>query len=469
MWGTQSVTSCSTTTTNHYKGEVVMAIIANKGNDIGVCTCNLQTLELELMQYTDQPTLPCTLTLVYQLGVAEIVLPATSIESDFIRLLRKNLGDSVTFLSVARRDFSEVSGLRYLNHLSCSDTTNLELQSSERYLSVAAGCAIIRYLEYLRKATLAEKSIRVHYRCLSSRVAINRESSKLLQLIEPLTQSVTNSKYKNSRSLLCSIDYTLTQGGRRLLRSNVLMPACNKVTLEARYDSVELLIKRDDKRLEIRKHLTKIKSDFDHLLSNFAVSSSSATATTDASSQTIKHILGLRGVLQMIPSIVMTLEGCLSDVLLSSIEKTLSSQEYEPVRDIIDTYVDPGVSISDSKKSQNSSSVTKTIQVFAIRTGIDGMLDIFRCQYTQVLSNIYKVSSEFATSRQISSLKTQYKPLKGFFLQCEKGDLPKKTDDEIISKVELKKHVQFTTKVLVGLNNRLKECYGDIIQVCYLC
>ncbi len=47
------------------------------------------------------------------------------------------------------------------------------------------------------------------------------------------------------------MNYTKTQGGARLLRSTILQPLCDKVTIETRYGAIEELLANENLYFQI--------------------------------------------------------------------------------------------------------------------------------------------------------------------------------------------------------------------------
>ena len=478
-----AATTCSTATSAQWRGEIALSIIGNKGNEIGACSCNLRTMAFKLFQYNDQPTMPQTLMLMHQLSVVELLLPSTSLDSEMSRTLRKNASDHITFLSIPRKDFSEVKGLRLIERLSCDATLATVLRSSSSYLAVSAVNAMIMYVEYLRKTSLSPRSILISYECLKNRVGIDRDSCQILELIagqqEDLPPDGSKRQVKKKNSLLEFVDSTLTQGGLRLLRSNLMMPVNSAKTLSDRFDTVAFLIKNEVFRNELRKVLRKVKDDVDHLLSKFVLSSV-GTTTHDAgntapdndesfTTTTIQHVLGLRGLLDIIPEMIdlferlnveETAENC---YLLKTVLKALQLyREIESVQQKIDSIIDESVR---RESKQSNPIIQKTLHVYAVRQGVDSVLDVIRARYAAVLEEVYAFANTLSVDRNIPNLKTKFKAARGFVLQCETGlyHKHKEAGGFLYASVGAK-CTTFTVRKLVSLNNKLRDSYSEIIQ-----
>ena len=565
MYGRPSTaaTTCSTgTSATGWRGEVVLSIIANRANEIGACSCNLHTLEFKLYQYADQPTVPLTLMLMHQLGVGEVVLPNTMLESDLCSAIRKSLPEHVTFLSLPRRDYNEVKGLRLIEHASCDPTVAVDMKASNHYLAAACASACIAYVEYLRKAALLPRSVRVSYECLRHRVGIDRDSCGILNIVAPTAQAVwADGDQKGAAaedaaaapgkdapkqrrrpatvSLMSAVDHTVTPGGQRLMRSNLMMPVSSEKTLRDRLDAVEYLKRHDRLRMGIRGVLRGLVQDVDHLLSKFVMSASGSGGTAAAAAQdaatvsedtllhgqganeanvtaTIKHVLGLRGVIQALPDLIQLFDtealkpsappapgasvaeserlavcteagtdrggpetpargaeaAGFDDVfLLKQVHNALLlSSEFEAVQRAIDTVIDNGVlaeadAAGGGGRRGGSAIVTKTVHVYAVRQGVDGLLDQVRTRYSQSLEAVYGVCSALTAERAIPSLKVVYKPLRGFVLQCDNGCFHRNKEVcGFILASSGKRKTLFSTRKLVSLNNRLKDSYREIME-----
>eukprot|EP00659_Diplonema_papillatum_P011322 gene11322-17405_t len=107
---------------------------------------------------------------------------------------------------------------------------------------------------------------------------------------------------------------------------------------------------------------------------------------------TIRHILGLRGVIQATPTVAGLLDRVPSEILLlRHIEKALAAADLSDVLTSINELIRPpedGLNLLNSSKGKRDLLTIRTLHVFAIRTGIDGILEAVRQRYLYLVQEI---------------------------------------------------------------------------------
>ncbi|KAJ9436560.1 DNA mismatch repair protein MSH4 [Diplonema papillatum] len=182
---------------------------------------------------------------------------------------------------------------------------------------------------------------------------------------------------------------------------------------------------------------------------------------------TIRHILGLRGVIQATPTVAGLLDRVPSEILLlRHIEKALAAADLSDVLTSINELIRPpedGLNLLNSSKGKRDLLTIRTLHVFAIRTGIDGILEAVRQRYLYLVQEITEYTTQLAQDLSITSLKYISRPERGIIFQCDRVEL-KKGGDTFVQVVVTKKSAMFTTHHLMSLNNKLWMAYKEVVK-----
>lgn len=119
--------------------------------------------------------------------------------------------------------------------------------------------------------------------------------------------------------------------------------------------------------------------------------------------------------------------------------------------------------ISSTSEPSKQASQMRIQQCYAIRPGIDGLLDVARKTFGECVEDIHNLTNLYKTQYKLDKLQLQYNHKRGYFLGINKFDvmLP-----EIFIQVNRKKKsVQFSTEELISLNDRQKESVKEIMQL----
>jgi len=106
----------------------------------------------------------------------------------------------------------------------------------------------------------------------------------------------------------------------------------------------------------------------------------------------------------------------------------------------------------------------RTQQVFAVKPGVEPLLDVARASYSDAVEKIYAYADEFAASCSVASLKIAQDKQRGFYLVCkatEERSLP----EMVISAKRKGQQFQCTTRELCSLNQQFKESLHKVMEL----
>lgn len=214
------------------------------------------------------------------------------------------------FSTVQRRYFNESKGQLYLKTLVISDLVQIVELHSNKYLALASCAAAIKYVEFIQHITLNANSLRISFSSGESAVIIDTDTAKNLELI-------SNNRGNKKDTLFGILDFTKTGPGSRLLRSNVLQPVSDIITLNSRYDIIEELLQKENVLIQIVSDLEKF-SDLDALLSQtHLISTPKNPYNAKNSALVIKNLIFFKHTLQVLPTLVSALLQCENEILLA--------------------------------------------------------------------------------------------------------------------------------------------------------
>ncbi|XP_065192315.1 mutS protein homolog 4-like isoform X2 [Sycon ciliatum] len=335
----------------------------------------------------------------------------------------------------------------------------------------------------------APNSLRVVFKASDRSTMIDSMTASHLELI-------TNQRSaKSDHSLYGVLNYTKTAGGGRLLRSNILQPPNNQDTITLRLDCVEELTEKEEVFLNIQGLLSRFL-DVDHLISMFVQIPKSESVKT--AEMRIAAVIYLKHTLELVEPLRSALEQC-ANPLFRAYHKTLEDKRFTLLLERIQEV------IHDSTHYQKGSLNMRTQKCFAIKPRINGLLDVARRTYTEIVDDIAGLITQLAEKYNLP-LRTGYNATRSFFIQMpalpgllsaasarsstasvrtatatamatstgtatgaatarstpsnrsETGGLPA----EFIKVVRSKATISFTTNDLIKLNDRVRESLHEI-------
>ncbi|VDM59157.1 unnamed protein product [Angiostrongylus costaricensis] len=319
----------------------IASIIEGRGTSkghIGLALMNLRQADVELNEFIDSSTYSRLKMKLLIAEPVEVIVAENYLEKPsnaaMVEMIRSSLPDA-TITKVHRREFC--------------------MQSC---------CALIKYVEQIQNIVFASKALRFLYKDVEKMCLLG----KLFGVFSILTSSLpnlfntsdvgswsnlevlnTDPKKVARSSLLAIVDETLTSGGSRLLRSNLLQPSADQDVIEQRLDAVEELVNNPHVVEKLRQLLDNTYY-LDHFFNVFVESPHERTLRTADF-----HVTQL-----------------LNDERIDTIEELLDKQFH-----------------SDGFVSRKKSSINLRHQrCYAIKEGVSVNLDIARRAYEELLRDI---------------------------------------------------------------------------------
>uniref|UniRef100_A0A0K0D446 MUTSd domain-containing protein n=1 Tax=Angiostrongylus cantonensis TaxID=6313 RepID=A0A0K0D446_ANGCA len=320
-------------------------------------------------------------------------------------------------------------------------------------------CALIKYVEQIQNIVFASKALRFLYRdiekmCLLGKLfgvsssiltsslsnlfnisdvgswcnleVLNTDPKKVVSRCANICCVIVHDFRSKARSsLLAIVDETLTSGGSRLLRSNLLQPSADQDVIEQRLDAVEELVNNPHVVEKLRQLLDNTYN-LDHFFNVFVESPHERTLRTADF-----HVTQL-----------------LNDERIDTIKELLDKQFH-----------------SDGFVSRKKSSINLRHQrCYAIKEGVSVNLDIARRAYEELLRDIEAQEEELSTHFPGENTRMAFSTSRGFHYVWLCRDASSVVLPPVfINVVRNRSSVTFTSRNLVRYNDRIEQSLSEVM------
>uniref|UniRef100_A0A453B446 DNA mismatch repair protein MutS core domain-containing protein n=1 Tax=Aegilops tauschii subsp. strangulata TaxID=200361 RepID=A0A453B446_AEGTS len=225
---------------------------------------------------------------------------------------------------------------------------------------------------------------------------------------------------------------TKTTGGSRLLRANLLQPLKDIQTINTRLDCLDELVSNEELFFGLTQGLRKFPKESDKVLCHFCFKPKKVTdevlkpANGRKSQLLISDIIVLKTALDAIPFLSKVLKGANSFLLKNIYQTICENPKYESMRKRIGEVIDEDVIHS------RAPFVACTQQCFAIKPGIDGLLDVARRSFCDTSEAIHNLATKYREEFTLPNLKIPYNNRLGFYFIIPLRDITEKLPNKFI-------------------------------------
>uniref|UniRef100_A0A0D3GR21 DNA mismatch repair proteins mutS family domain-containing protein n=1 Tax=Oryza barthii TaxID=65489 RepID=A0A0D3GR21_9ORYZ len=328
-------------------------------------------------------------------------------------------------ITMARGCFDDTKGAVMVKNLSARDPSALGLDTycKQYYLCLAAASATIKWIESERGVTF-------------------------------------NGSFDHM-----NIDSTRT----RLLRANLLQPLKDIQTINTRLDCLDELMSNEELFFGLTQGLRKFPKESDKVLCHFCFKPKKDTdevlkpANGRKSRGLISDIIVLKTALDAIPFLSKVLRGAKSFLLRNIYQTICENPKYASMRKRIGDVIDEDVVHS------RAPFVTCTQQCFAIKAGIDGLLDVARRSFCDTSEAIHNLANKYREDFKLPNLKIPYNNRLGFYFIVPQKDITERLPNKFIQVVRHGKNVHCSSLELASLNARNKSAAAECFLRTELC
>ncbi|KAG6788752.1 hypothetical protein POTOM_004829 [Populus tomentosa] len=383
------------------KSSIVIGLIENRAKEVGMAAFDLRSASLHLSQYIEtSSSYQNTKTLLQFYDPVVVIVPPNKFAPDGM-LGVSDLVDrfyaSVKKVVMARGCFDDTKGAVLIKNLAATEPSALGLDTyyKQYYLCLAAAAATIKWIEAEKGVIITNHSLLVTF----------------------------NGSFDHM-----SIDATRT----RLLRANLLQPLKDIKTINTRLDCLDELMSNEQLFFGLSQALRKFPKEIDRILCHFCFKPKRVTnevlgADNARRSQVlISSIILLKTALDALPLLSKALKNAKS-FLLANVYKTICENEkYVSIRKRVGEVIDEDV------LHARVPFVARTQQCFAVKAGIDGLLDIARRTFCDTSEAIHNLANKYREEFKLPNLKLPFNNRQGFYFSIPQKDIQGKLPSKFI-------------------------------------
>uniref|UniRef100_A0A0E0AJS2 DNA mismatch repair proteins mutS family domain-containing protein n=1 Tax=Oryza glumipatula TaxID=40148 RepID=A0A0E0AJS2_9ORYZ len=407
------------------RSSIVIGLIENRAKEVGVAAFDLRSASLHLSQYIETScSYHNTKTLLHFYDPMVAIVPPNKTAADGMvgvsELVGKHLPTNKK-ITMARGCFDDTKGAVMVKNLSARDPSALGLDTycKQYYLCLAAASATIKWIESERGVTF-------------------------------------NGSFDHM-----NIDSTRT----RLLRANLLQPLKDIQTINTRLDCLDELMSNEELFFGLTQGLRKFPKESDKVLCHFCFKPKKDTdevlkpANGRKSQGLISDIIVLKTALDAIPFLSKVLRGAKSFLLRNIYQTICENPKYASMRKRIGDVIDEDVVHS------RAPFVACTQQCFAIKAGIDGLLDVARRSFCDTSEAIHNLANKYREDFKLPNLKIPYNNRLGFYFIVPQKDITERLPNKFIQVVRHGKSVHCSSLELASPNNLFLSEASNMVLV----
>nr|XP_027080316.1 DNA mismatch repair protein MSH4 isoform X1 [Coffea arabica]XP_027080317.1 DNA mismatch repair protein MSH4 isoform X1 [Coffea arabica] len=451
------------------KSSFVVGLIENRAKEVGVAAIDLRSASLHLSQYIEtSSSYQNTKTILQFYDPMVIIVPPNKLAADGmvgISELVDKFCTSTRKVIVSRSYFDDTRGAVLVKNLAAKEPSALGLDTyyKQYYLCFGAAAATVKWTEAEKGVIITNHSLSVTFNGSFGHMNIDTTSVQNLEIIEPL-QSTLCGTNNRKRSLFQMLKATRIVGGTRLLRANLLQPPKDIETINARLDCLDELMSNEQLFFGLSQALRKFPKETDRVLCHFCFKPKKVTngvlAIDNArkSQILISSIILLKTALDALPLLSKVLKDAKCFLLTNIYKSVCENEKYASIRKRIGEVIDEDV------LHTRVPFVARTQQCFAVKAGIDGLLDIARRSFCDTSeAAIHNLANKYREDYKLPNLKIPFNNRQGFYFSIPQKDINGKLPSKFIQVVKHGNNIHCSTLELASLNVRnksaAKECY----------
>uniref|UniRef100_A0A0E0LKR5 DNA mismatch repair proteins mutS family domain-containing protein n=1 Tax=Oryza punctata TaxID=4537 RepID=A0A0E0LKR5_ORYPU len=416
------------------RSSIVIGLIENRAKEVGVAAFDLRSASLHLSQYIETScSYHNTKTLLHFYDPMVAIVPPNKTAADGMvgvsELVGKHLPANKK-ITMARGCFDDTKGAVMVKNLSARDPSALGLDTycKQYYLCLAAASATIKWIESERGVIITNHSLSVTF----------------------------NGSFDHM-----NIDSTRT----RLLRANLLQPLKDIQTINTRLDCLDELMSNEELFFGLTQGLRKFPKESDKVLCHFCFKPKKDTdkvlkpANGRKSQGLISDIIVLKTALDAIPFLSKVLRGAKSFLLRNIYQTICENPKYASMRKRIGDVIDEDVVHS------RAPFVACTQQCFAIKAGIDGLLDVARRSFCDTSEAVHNLANKYREDFKLPNLKIPYNNRLGFYFIIPQKDITERLPNKFIQVVRHGKNVHCSSLELASPNNLFLSEASNMVLV----
>ncbi|GJN66105.1 MutS protein msh4 [Purpureocillium lilacinum] len=419
---------------------------------VGVAFVNVSLGEVILSQICDNQAYVKTIHKIQLASPSRIVFMSTACppaKNTTLFSLIQELVPDATSHAFDRAAWSENAGHEHIQNLAPhSDVGPIKVALQGKYYAVCSFAAAMKYIEHQFTISFAPHSLRIRYQPSEDTMMIDVAAIQSLEIM----QNTHNPKSKES--LYGLLNHTCTPMGARMLRRNILQPPTGHETfLRPRLDALEELTTREELFREVRKAL-RLFHDVEKLLTKLIIVPTSKSISLVE--EQIGQVLMLKNFLEAVPELFVALAPVQS-ALLVKVRELCCPGVTGPILANIQRVIEADV------RYMKSPLDLRNQRTFAVKSGVNGMLDVARQTYKELTEEIHQhvdaIQGEFKIAVAL-----KFDNGRKYWLRIKAIDFDFGAPPQLFVNVVRKKdNVECQTLDLIKLNVRLSDASNEVV------
>ncbi|KAL8388866.1 hypothetical protein RB595_008986 [Gaeumannomyces hyphopodioides] len=444
-----------------YEGRTIICAVAEARGvapPVGIAIIDIELGQATLCQVADTQ---CYVHTIHKIRVHEpshilvISSNVTPEKSMLCGVLEEEMVGA-NMVPLPRRYWTEEIGRDYIDKLAFPDDIDaLKVSVEGKFFALCSLAAAFKYVESEASVRIAPNSMAIQYEPADDTMMIDVSSIHGLELL----QNAQNPRSKNS--LFGLLNHTLTPMGARYLRSSILQPSTKRELIEPRQVAVKELSDSQSLLYDVRNALKQLP-DIDKVVSQLifiGLDNHEDLAMTHEQKSMINCILQIKQFVAAVPALheALTLAKC--DVLVKAQAQCLP-EITQKVLDIIDKHADKDAQFSQTPLER------RTQTIYAIKAGLNPVLDLARKAFAEQQDNVHKHVSEFNAEHNLTS-EIKFDSSRGYYLRFLASDYIEASianPNLLINVVSKRAHCECQTIELEKLNRDIKAAEDETLM-----
>eukprot|EP00946_MAST-07B_sp_MAST-7B-sp1_P005309 g5309.t1 len=426
-----------------------------------------------------------TVNTVFAWSPSVILLPLSRADSQLTAHLESAFERSpnVSLKYLAKSTFRESIGIAFLDRLSLKSAGGATAGAGSAtfrsdYLLTMAISALLTFLETSQGMFFAEHCIRFEERASSGRLLMDRSTIENLEIVANRRTGKQKGSLFGILSASCS-----TGCGARILRTEIMSPTTCLTTVNARLDTVSLMMRNPELTTKLKQYLKRV--NIEPLMRTLAFVPQ--TITQNASRRAIQGILKCKELLRLLPFMADLAErlalaagyenehgsndgtnGSLWDdsstECLKACASSLNNPVFQEILRTINSWLDKSIA-----EGLYRSGWERTVQeIFAVSAGVSGTLDMSRKNVLRCVEKTEQLFLRYQEEWNIAGMKLTWNERVGHHIRMpslmSKGvELP--NDFDIFKRT--KKWLYGTTSTMARIVKRTSEGVSEAYRYTY--
>lgn len=433
--------------------EVICALSESRGISptVGLAFINLDTCEVVLSQINDTQTYVRTIHKLTVLNPFRILITASSAnpKSKLFAILEDSLDHIDCDVVLLDRNFwAENTGMEGIQRLSfAEDVESIKTAVHGNYYAICCFAAALKYVELEFVTTFPQQSLRISYEPSEGSMMIDVSTIRALELVQNLHSA------KSRDCLFGLLNETLTPMGARLLRSNILQPLTDPVTLGRRYEALEELSTKEDMFFGVRQAL-KPFLDVDRTLTHLIIEP--IKATLKDTEQAINNVMMLKHFVGLVQPVFDAL-GTARSEMLRSIANICAPENTVDVQLLIDAAINEDTTYARMPLDLRNQ------RTYAVKSGANGLLDVARQTYKEAMTDAFTHMTAIAQQLNLQ-LQIKFDNVRQFYFRLPIATLEGAELPAIFKNVIRRRDVyECQTLDLIKRNKKISDAHVEVL------